>query len=126
MLKKIFISIILFLTLNSCSESKEKSNKNIYKNGKSSVQLKILNGKNFLIYNTPTRVDFEWKNIDLRTTSIYGLGIKILEADDKTTKTEINVPRNYLDKDTLSIKLNFEVNGKDINTEFTIPLKEQK
>jgi len=123
MIKNIFIYFVSILILNSCSGFKDESEKFIYKKGKSSVQLKILNGDSYLIYDTPTRVNFVWKNIDPKTASIYGLGVKILEAKNEVTKTEIAIPSNYLTKDSLDLKLNFKINGEDINTKFIIPLK---
>ncbi len=105
MIKNIFIYGILILTLNSCGESKKKTSEYIYENGKSSVQLKILNGNDYLIYDTPTRTDFEWTNIDPQTGYIVGIGIKMLGTNDGITKTEINVPSNYLKTDTLIQKL---------------------
>lgn len=123
MIQKIIVLSISLLILKSCNEFKKEPKVFFYENGESSVQLKILNGNNFLIYNTPTRVNFEWKNIDIKTSSIYGLGIKILKASKKVTHTEINVPENYLKNDSLNIKLNFQIKGKNINTEFKVPLR---
>ena len=123
MIKNIFIYFVSILILNSCFGLSEESEKFIYKKGKSSVKLKILNGSDYLIYDTPTRVDFEWKNIDLKTSSIYGLGVKILGSKNEVTKTEIAIPSNYLTKDSLDLKLNFKINGEDITTKFIIPLK---
>jgi len=126
MIKNIFIYGVLILTLNSCRESKKKTPEYIYKNGESSVRLKILNGNDYLIYDTPTRTDFEWRNIDPQTGYIIGPGIKMLGTNDGITKTEINVPSNYLKTDTLNIKLRFEIKGEKINKEFNVPMKNKK
>jgi hypothetical protein len=125
MIKRILIFGLLILTFNSCSESNKNTSEFIYKNGESSVELKILNGKNYLIYDAPIRTDFEWKNIDPKTGSIYGLGIRILGAENGITKTEINVPSNYLESDTLNIKLHFKINGEKIGTEFNVPIRNE-
>ncbi len=125
MIKRTLLFGLLILILNSCMESK-KNSKFIYENGESSVELKILNGNGYLTYDTPIRTDFEWKNIDLKTSSIFGTGIKILEMQNGITKTEINVPRNYLESDTLNIKLHFEINGENIGTEFNVPIKNEE
>ncbi|CAL2106844.1 conserved hypothetical protein [Tenacibaculum sp. 190524A02b] len=123
MFKKKIISLTLLLILSSCNKSKEHQDKFTYRKGSSSVELKILNGKNYLVYNKSTRVNFEWKNIDPKMSSIYGAGIKILELEgNNTTKTKILVPNGYLKKDTLNIKLNFKINGKNYKTEFNIPI----
>lgn len=87
------------------------------------MELKILNGNDYLTYDTPIRTDFEWKNIDPKTCSIFGAGIKMLGTENGITKTEINVPSNYLESDTLNIKLRFEINGEKTGTEFNVPLK---
>ncbi|MEE9430810.1 MAG: hypothetical protein V3V16_07210 [Melioribacteraceae bacterium] len=89
------------------------------------MELRILNGNGYLTYDAPTRTDFEWKNIDLKTSSIVGAGIKILGMENGITKTEINVPSNYFESNTLNIELHFEINGEKIKTEFNVPLKNQ-
>ncbi|MFI2743564.1 hypothetical protein ACG2LH_12550 [Zhouia sp. PK063] len=122
MIKRTLLFGLLILTLNSCTESKKNSSEFIYENGNSSVELKILNGNDYLTYDTPIRMDFEWKNIDPKTASIFGVGIKVLGTKNGITKTEINVPSNYSESDTLNIKLRFEFNGEKIGTEFNVPL----
>jgi hypothetical protein len=123
MIKKLFLLALLILNLNSCSESKKNTSEFKYENGESSVELKILNGNDYLIYNEPIRTDFDWKNIDPNTLSIFGAGIKMLGTENGITKTEINVPSNYLESDTLNIKLRFEINGEKTGTEFNVPIK---
>jgi len=90
------------------------------------VKIKILNGNEYLTYDTSIRTDFEWKNIDPKTSSIYGTGIKILGTKNGITNTEINVPSNYLESDALNIKLRFEINGEETRTEFNIPVKNKE
>ena len=123
MIKRTLLFGLLILTLNSCMESKRNSSEFIYENGESSVELKILNGNDYLTYDTPIRTDFEWKNIDPKKGSIFGAGIKMLGTENGITKTEINVPSNYLESDTLNIKLRFEINGVKTDTEFNVPIK---
>nr|BFF40943.1 hypothetical protein BACY1_27480 [Tenacibaculum mesophilum] len=123
MIKRTLLFGLLILTLNSCTRSKKNSSKFIYENGESSVELKILNGKDYLTYDTPIRTDFEWKNIDPKTGSIFGAGIKMLGTENGITKTEINLLSNYLESDTLNIKLRFKINGEQTGTEFNIPVK---
>lgn len=126
MTKKTLLFGLFILTLNSCLESKKNTSEFIYENGESSVELKILNGNNYLTYDTPIRTDFEWKNIDPKTSSIFGAGIKMLGTKNGITKTEINVPSNYLESDTLNIKLRFEINGEKTGTEFNVTVKNGK
>ena len=123
MIKRTLLFGLLILTLNSCMESKRNSSEFIYENGESSVELKILNGNDYLTNDTPIRTDFEWKNIDPKKGSIFGAGIKMLGTENGITKTEINVPSNYLESDTLNIKLRFEINGVKTDTEFNVPIK---
>lgn len=122
-MKKIVLFGLLILILNSCSDSKKVTSKFIYENGASSVELKILSGNNYLIYDKPIKANFEWKNIDPQTGVIYGTGIKILKAENEITQTEINVPRSHLQSDTLNIQLRFKINGKQTETEFNVPVK---
>lgn len=125
MIKNIYFCVISILILNSCVKSKEEPSKFFYEKGNSSVELKIMNGNNYLIYDTINKVDFKWINIDPKTAFIYGAGIKILGAKNNITKTEIGVPSNYLEKGSLNIKLNFEIDGEKINTIFNIPMKDK-
>jgi len=123
MINRAFLLGLFILSLNSCTESIKKTSKFIYEIEESSVQLKILNGNDYLTYNTPIRVDFEWKNIEPETVSIYGAGIKLLRIKNEVTQTEINIERHHLISDTLDIKLSFELNGQKTSTYFNIPVK---
>ncbi|MEO2101156.1 hypothetical protein [Leeuwenhoekiella blandensis] len=123
MINQTFLLGLFILSLNSCTESIKKTSKFIYEIEESSVQLKILNGNDYLTYNTPIRVDFEWKNIEPETVSIYGAGIKLLRIKNEVTQTEINIERHHLISDTLDIKLSFELNGQKTSTYFNIPVK---
>ena len=123
MINQTFLLGLFILSLNSCTESIKKTSKFIYEIEESSVQLKILNGNDYLTYNTPIRVDFEWKNIEPERVSIYGAGIKLLGIKNEVTQTEINIERHHLISDTLDIKLSFELNGQKTSTYFNIPVK---
>ncbi|WJJ96574.1 hypothetical protein [Algibacter luteus] len=123
--KNILVSVFLIITLISCKKNEKLQWEYKYENRESSINMKILNGNNYLIYDKPTRTDFEWTNIDLKTSSIYGAGIKILGSENGITKTEINVPSNYLESDTLNIKLHFELDGKKNEVEFNIPVRKE-
>jgi len=126
MIKRILLFGLMIQTLNSCAQSKKNTTEFIYKNGESSIEIKILNGNNYLTYDTPIRVDFVWKNIDPKTGSIFGAGIKMLGSKNENTKTEINVPSNYLESDTLNIKLRFKINGEKTRTEINVPIKRKE
>jgi len=120
-MKKLLYTFIFTFLICSCNNKPEY----FYQKGDSSVQLKINNGNDYLIYDTPTKVDFEWKNINTQTFLIYGTGIRILKTTGNVTKTEINVPKNLLQNDTLNIKVHFEANKEKITTEFNIPMKRE-
>lgn len=129
MIRSIFKSSIAILVLISCKEYKnENSDSGSYSfnKGKSGVEMKILSGHNYLIYDTPIKTNFEWTNIDPKTSSIIGMGIRILETKNGVTKTEINVPENILKSDTVSIKVNFKINGENTRTEFHVPIKTKR
>lgn len=115
-----FITIVKSLIFN---EAKTKSSTYVYENGNSKVELKILNEHDYLVYDTPTQADFIFTNINPQTISIYGTGIKILNCENNSAQTEINVPNRSLKNDTLPITLNFEVNGSKTTTQFKIPIK---
>ena len=123
--KSILAIGLLIITLISCKKSEKLKWEYKYENRESSIVMKILNGNNYLIYNKPARTDFEWTNIDPKMSSIYGAGIKILGTENGITKTEINVPSNFLESDTLNIKLHFEINGEKNETEFNVPLRKE-
>jgi hypothetical protein len=120
---RILLAGFLIVTLISCEENKKLRWEYRYENRESIIKMKILNGNNYLIYDTPTRTDFEWINIDPKTSSIFGAGIKMLGTENGITKTEINVPSNYLQSDTLNIKLRFEINGEKTGTVLYVPVK---
>jgi hypothetical protein len=125
MIKK-SITLIIVLILTSCKSFKE--NIFVYKNEKQKVEMIIQNGDDFLKYETPTKVDFKFTNIDLKTSSIFGLGIKILNGFDSlngVVKTKVNVPRNRLKTDTLNVIIRFNnVNNEKLDAQFKVPIKE--
>ncbi len=126
MIKKLLLFGLLVMILNSCSESQENTPKFFYKNGNSSVELKILNESNYLTYDSPIRTNFHLINVNPNTVSILGTGIKIIRIENGIIKTEINIPKNYLKSDTLDIRLSFEKDGEKLKTEFNIPIKNRK
>ena len=94
----------------------------IYENGNQKVEIRILNGNDYLEYNEPTEMNFVLTNIEPNTFSVYGAGIRILGTKDGTLKTEIKVPNNYLENDTLNVKVRFGKKPEE-NHEFNIPMK---
>lgn len=96
------IIIILVLTLIGCKNEETKKAELVYENGTEKISVEIENGQEFLIYDQPTKTNFVCTNIDPISLIIQGPGIKLLGTKNKTTmRTEINVPSNYLDKDTI-------------------------
>ncbi|MCG2432229.1 hypothetical protein [Aequorivita xiaoshiensis] len=98
------------------------NNELIYENGIQKVEIKILNGNDYLEYDKPTKTDFVLTNIEPKTFSVYGAGIRVLGTKGETMKTEIKVPINYLETDTLNVKIRFGEKPEE-NHEFNIPMK---
>ena len=117
-------SLIIFLTLTiyNCGNSDVKKTELIYENGIQKVEVKILNGNDYLEYDKPTKTDFLLTNIELKTFSVVGVGIRVLGMQDGIMKTEIKVPNNYLEKDTLNVRIRFGKKTEE-NHEFNIPMK---
>lgn len=123
------ISLVVFISaFSACKNLEEQENVSlVYEDGIEKITIEIKSGKDYLVYDTPTRTDFIVNNIDPITLTIYGAGIRILGTNkDKTAmRTEINVPSNYLDKDTLTIKVRFGEDHKK-GHDFNIPLKKSE
>ncbi|MCL8009468.1 hypothetical protein M8845_18755 [Gelidibacter japonicus] len=125
MKKNILIkSIIIFLTLTiySCENSKTEKTELVYENGNQKVEIQILNGNDYLEYDKLTETNFMLTNIEPNTFSVYGAGIRVLGTKNGTMKTEIKVPSNYLETDTLNVKVRFGIKPEE-NHEFNIPMK---
>ncbi len=118
---KLFV-IFLILTIYSCGKSETKKTELIYENGNQKVEIQIVNGNDYLEYDKPIKTDFVLTNIEPNTFSVLGAGIRVLEIKNGKMKTEINVPSNYLEKDTLNVKVRFGIKPEE-NHEFNIPIK---
>lgn len=123
-MKKVLLTIgILFLLLNSCKENKNEYTNFIFENKNKKIELKILNGNDYLIADYPTKVDFILTNIDPTKTLIFGRGIKILESENGITKTEINFPSYYLSQGALEVQVRFKDGDKFSIAKFRVPVK---
>lgn len=114
---------ILILILQACGNSPKETLEYLHTSGDQSVRLNILTGNDYLIYNTPTRLDFEWTNIVPETTSISGAGIKLIQHIDNVTQTEFTVTKEKIKSDTLHITILFRKDGKRIPTAFHVPVR---
>ena len=114
---------IISVTLLSCGKAEKPENRYKFEHRSSGVEMKILNGKNFLVYDEPTLVIFEWKYIDKYSWIILGSGIRILNYHNNITETEIKVPSNYLKNDTLRIDLRYVSQDDTIKTVFNVPVR---
>mgnify|MGYP003634974850 CR=1 len=123
MKRTVIIIGILFLMINSCKGDKNDSSNFIFKNKNQKIELKILNGNDYLIAGNPTKVDFILTNIDPKTTFIFGRGILILESKNGITKTEINVPNNYIKTSTLDVQVRFKDGDKISIAKFRVPVR---
>lgn len=120
------IILVLVLTLIGCKNEETKKVDLVYENGIEKIVVEIENGKDYLIYDQPTKANFVCTNIDPISLIVSGPGIKLLGTKNKTTmRTEINVPSDYLEKDTLTIKIRFGKNRKKEH-QFNIPMKKSE
>ena len=80
-----------------------------------------------MVYDQPTKTNFVVTNIDPINLRIAGPGITILGTNKEKTmmRTEIKVPSNYLDKDTLTIKVWYGEDDKKRH-DFQIPMKKSE
>ena len=120
LLKSFFIFISL--TIYSCGKSGTKKTALIYENGKQKVEIQILNGNDYLEYDKLTETNFVLINIEPTMFSVSGAGIRVLGTKNGTMRTEIKVPSNYLETDTLNVKVRFGKKPEE-NHEFKIPMK---
>jgi len=120
-----FLFLALFLMV---SLSKSDKVDLICENGNKKIKIEIESGMNFLTYNKPTKTNFIVTNVDLINLRILGPGITILGTNkDKTAmRTEIKVPLNYLENDTLIIKVWYDNNDIEKRCEFKIPVKKSQ
>lgn len=120
-MKRSFLLVIISVFF-SCLNKETGNVELTYENGAEKIKLELENGQEFLIYDRPTKTDFVLTNIDPMSLVIQGPGIKLLGTRNKTImRTEINVPSNYLEKDTLTIKVRYGENYSKEH-EFYIPL----
>lgn len=121
-----FLLGFIGILLQSCENSQTEKVEYLFESGTSSVRLNILSGNDYLLYETPTRLDFEWTNIDPNTTMIGGTGIKMLGIQNGISQTEFTVPKHRLQTDTLHITVLFKKDGKRIPAAFHIPMRYQE
>lgn len=117
---------ILILILQSCGNSNKETVEYLHTSGDQSIRLKILTGNDYLIYNTPTRLDFEWTNIEPALAIIGGTGIKMLGYEGNKTKTEFTVTKENLKTDTLHITILYRKNDRRVPASFHIPVREKE
>ena len=110
------------LTVEKLQNVIDLPHKFIYKNGNQKIEMKIKNGKDFLIYDTPTKVEFMTTNVAPKDVMIYGIGIRIIKIDNNMFETEVNVPKKYLESDVLNITITISKNNK---FQFKVPVKNQ-
>ncbi|MFT5752258.1 MAG: hypothetical protein ACI86L_001771 [Dokdonia sp.] len=116
----------MLISFQSCGNTQTKKTEYMNTIGDQSVELRILNDNDYLIYDTPTRVDFKWTNIDLESTNIGGAEIKILGTINEITQTEFTVTKEKLKMDTLHITIIFKKGHKRIPTVFHVPVRAKK
>jgi hypothetical protein len=117
---------IFILSLQSCGNTPKETVEYVHTSGDQSVRLNILTANDYLIYNTPTRLDFEWTNIEPELAIIGGTGIKMLGYEGNKTKTEFTVTKENLKIDTLHITILYKKGDRRVPTSFHIPVREKE
>ena len=117
---------ILILAVLSCGNSPKETVEYLHISGDQSVRLNILTANDYIIYNTPTRLDFEWTNIEPELAIIGGTGIKMLGYEGNKTKTEFTVTKENLKTDTLHITILYRKNDRRVPASFHIPVREKQ
>ncbi len=111
----------MIFTILSCEKKASNKVDLTHEDGNQKITIELENGQQYLEYEKPTKTNFVLKNIEPNNFAVVGVGIKILGGNDGTLKTEINVPKGYLENDTLNIKVRYGKENK--NHEFYIPIK---
>ncbi|UAB82257.1 hypothetical protein INR76_05715 [Marixanthomonas sp. SCSIO 43207] len=126
-MKKVYFLIILLITvIISCKNLESNKKDFICKNGSKTISVEMENGQDFLIYDKVIKTNFVCKNVDPVGLLIQGAGIRLVGSKNKNImRTEIKVPSNYLEKDTLTIMVRYGENYKK-ECEFNIPIKESE
>ncbi|MBT0609200.1 hypothetical protein [Aequorivita echinoideorum] len=121
---KFLKSIIIFisLTIYGCEKPETKISELIYENGNKKIEIQIQDGKDYLEYDQPTETNFVLTNIAQNNFYVIGPGISVIQNKNGIMKTQIKVPRNYLETDTLNVKVSFGKKPEE-NHEFNIPMK---
>jgi len=102
-MNRIFFIFVILLVFLRCNKKTTKSSY-IYKNGNMQIEFKLLNQNKYIKYNEKTYSLFILKNID-PTFSFIGPGIKFIKRSNDTIYTTIFVKKEYVNQDTLNIKL---------------------
>ncbi|MFT5892291.1 MAG: hypothetical protein ACI9Y7_002401 [Dokdonia sp.] len=118
----VFLIISLIFMISSCQNSTDEKIEFIYENGNRKVEIQILNGNDYLEYDEPINTNFVFTNIEPQNYHIYGAGIRILGINDGIVKTEIRVPKDYLENDTLPVMVRYGSGSNEVR-EFKIPIK---
>lgn len=108
----LFLIIFFIIGFISCEKS-ETENPFVVQVDDKRVELILENNADYLIYDTPTKAEFVFENIELNTWYIIGRGIKIVDIKNKENLnfksiTEINYPSERSTSDTLEINLKFK------------------
>ena len=127
-MRYLFLAFIIIFSLQSCKNAMSDKVDLVYEDGNKKIEIEIENGMNFLTYNEPRKTNFIVTNIDPIDLRIVAPGITIIGTNkDKTAmRTEIKVPLNYLESDTLNIKVWYDNDDNRKKAEFKIPVKKSE
>lgn len=125
MKKNIFrksIVIFISLTIYGCQKPETRETELIYENGDKKIEIQIQDGNDYLEYDQPTETNFVLTNIPSNEFYVIGPGISVIQNKNGVMKTQIKVLRNYLETDTLKVKVRYGKKPEDVH-EFNIPMK---
>lgn len=126
-MKLLLFLLLANLTINCSSKVKLSSSDDlVFSNGKEKIELKILTGENYLEDNKVNDIKVILKNINPKTMSFSGYGIKY--SKDKTkyknqVLLEIEPNKTVMKSDTLKIIVSYKKEQNITYHEFKIPVK---
>ncbi len=113
------------MIIASACGSKEKNSVNdfVFEDGNKKVELKILNGKNYLDFNEPTKIRIELINYNDNKFAVSGMGIEKLSSTKTNMDLEIKPTESTMTNGHMEIKTTILVGDEKVNYEFKIPVK---
>lgn len=125
-LLKLSFALFLFNCLNCSSQITTSSKQDFeFHNGKESIVLEISTGNQYLELDNETRVKIKLENIDPKTLSFSGQGIRFSPVQDSSQAIllEIKPTTESLEDGKLSLMLSYPSGDENIIHRFIIPVR---